>query len=98
MTMGTKTFKAKSTPFGQLTREEVTQELAEAFTEGESELAELTGKFDKISAFCADLGMPKARTWATLVVTTAEALELDLDDDNHLAAACMLAAYQVRNI
>jgi hypothetical protein len=95
--MGAGTFKP-SKPFSQLTWDEVTEELTRAYAEDGEELDELTEKFDKIAAFCEDLGMPKAKTWATLVLTTAETLHLDLDNGDHLAVACMLATYQVRKV
>lgn len=93
--MGASTFEP-SKPFSQLTRGEVIEELTRTYAEGGEEMDGLIEKFDKIAAFCKDLGMLKAKTWATLVVTTAEALHLDLDNGDHFTAACVLATYQVR--
>lgn len=74
---------------------ELIKTLAAKYDEIQPELAEMMRKFKISNKFLEDLKLPRAHAWAAMVVSIAEALDLDLDTAEGLAAAVTLAEFQI---
>jgi hypothetical protein len=81
--------------FATMTKDEKTRALVEAYEESGADFIELAGKLALAGKFCREIGMSPAQTWATLVTSNAETLDLDLDNPNGMAVAATLAYYQM---
>lgn len=86
----------KNPNFAAMTKAEKTAALAEAYTEGAAEFAELARKLAIPARMCREMGMPEAEIWAAIVLANAEALELDLDKAGGMAAAAIISYYQMQ--
>jgi hypothetical protein len=79
-----------------LSREEKVQKLADRYDdEMLAELNKITDNLRIVAQACQAMGMPPAKVWASMVVSSAEALEFDLDTPAGLGAAVLLAHLQM---
>lgn len=82
---------------GGLSQAEKIKTLAELYDEDPGEINSLMTKFDLIIKFCRDMGLPEGQTWATVLLSTADALKLDVDTPEGLGAAATIAALMMRS-
>lgn len=87
----------QGTNFAGMTRDEKIKELVTVYGEASEEIGQLMDGFDLMVKALRTMKMPEAQIWATIVVSTADELGLDLDTPNGMAAAAVLAAYGVRS-
>lgn len=94
--MGTIKDTTKKLDLAGKTREEKIAALAAEYAEIQPEVAEVVRKFEVTNRYMAELGMPREQSWAAMLVSSAEALSLDLDTAEGMGAAMLLAELQLR--
>lgn len=85
----------KDFDFATMTRDEKIASLAELYEEGREEFAQLYEGMGMMVKALQTMKMPEEQIWATIVVSTADALGLDLDSTDGMTTAAVLAGYQV---
>jgi len=89
--------RLKGAGFSVMTKDEKIKALVDAYAEdGNAEIAAVAEKLRVPAKFMREMDMPEAKIWAALVLSNAEALELDLDDPNGMAAVAILSYYQMQ--
>ncbi len=77
-------------------RDEKIKLLAEEYDEIQPEMAEVVEKFRITNEYLGKLGMARPQAWATMLVSAAEAMNLDLDTPEGMGVAALLAEFQLR--
>jgi hypothetical protein len=86
----------KKVDFANMTRDEKIKELTEAYEESIEEIGQVLTGLDLMVQGLRAMKMSDAQIWATVAVSAADALQLDLDTAGGMGAAGVLATYQVR--